>query len=40
LARPQLLLFQGPSEIWNAARSLIQRLRFWRWIGKQKQKAN
>ena len=40
LARPQLLLFQGPSEIWNVARSLIQRLRFWRWIGKQKQKAN
>jgi cell volume regulation protein A len=40
LARPHLLLLQGPSDIWNAVRSLIQRLQFWRWIGKQKQKAD
>jgi cell volume regulation protein A len=40
LARPQLPLFQGPSDISNAVRSLIQRLQFWRRIGKQKQEAD
>jgi cell volume regulation protein A len=40
LARPQLPLFQSPSDISNAVRSLIQRLQFWRRIGKQKQEAD
>jgi potassium/hydrogen antiporter len=36
LARPRLPLFQRPSDIRKAVRSLIQRLRFWRWLRKLK----
>jgi cell volume regulation protein A len=39
LARPRLPLFQRPSDIGKAVRSLIQRFRFRRWTRKQKRKA-
>jgi potassium/hydrogen antiporter len=40
LARPRLPLFQRPSDIGKAVRSLIQRFRFRRWFRKQKRKAD
>ncbi len=40
LARPRLPLFQRPGDIKNAARRLIQRLRFRRWARRQKQKRD
>ncbi len=40
LARPRLPLFQRPSDILEAVRRLIQRVRFRRWTRKQKRKSN
>ena len=39
LSHPRVPLFQRPSDIGKAIRSLIQRFRFRRWTRKQKRKA-
>jgi potassium/hydrogen antiporter len=40
LARPQLPLFQRPSDILRALRRLVQRIRLWRWTRKQKRNCD